>query len=179
MRTHLQLRTDQPHILLRDLERSDAPAWYAYLQQPQTIEHTSWNLRDLQDLLPQFDLFASAEAGSQIRLAIVDERDGRLLGTIGFHTISVPNRSAELSYDLDPAYWGQGIVASAARALLTWAYSEMGWVRIQATVLPSNLASIRVLEKLGFEREGLLRSFRQVRGVAGDFLMYSRLAQDA
>ncbi|WP_413470619.1 GNAT family N-acetyltransferase [Undibacterium rugosum] len=74
---------------------------------------------------------------------------------------------------------GQGIVASAARALLAWAYSEMGWVRIQATVLPSNLASIRVLEKLSFEREGLLRSFRQVRGVAGDFLMYSRITQDA
>ncbi|WP_413470618.1 GNAT family N-acetyltransferase [Undibacterium rugosum] len=108
MRTHLQLRTGQPHIVLRDLQRSDAPAWYAYLQLPQTIEHTSWNLRDLQDLLPQFDLFASSGAGSQIRLAIIDERDGRLLGTIGFHSISEPNRSAELSYDLDPAHWGAG-----------------------------------------------------------------------
>ena len=53
---------------------------------------------------------------------------------------------------------------------------EQGFVRVQATALESNVASLRVLDKCGFAFEGLLRNFRKVRGVPMDYRVYSVIA---
>ncbi|MGG1948556.1 GNAT family protein [Trinickia sp. NRRL B-1857] len=161
---------------LRQLEIADKPAWYEYLSIPSVYEHTSWALRCADDLDPQFSAFQSTAIDSARRLAIVETKSLRLAGTIGFHTVSDTNRSAELAYDLSPEYWGRGIGAAAAAALVEWAQREYGFVRIQATVLTANRRSIRVLEKCGFQYEGLLRAYRMVRGTPGDFNMYSVVA---
>ena len=99
----------------------------------------------------------------------------QLVGTAGFHTVIPQNRSAELAYDLSPTMWGKGIATSICSLLVDWAHSHVGLVRIQATVLDSNGRSARVLQKCGFEREGLLRSYRMVRGRSADFWMYSHV----
>ncbi|WP_201282273.1 GNAT family N-acetyltransferase [Chromobacterium phragmitis] len=54
--------------------------------------------------------------------------------------------------------WGSGIATAACACLLQWGHCHIGLARIQATVLPENARSIRVLERVGFQREGLLRS---------------------
>lgn len=113
-----------------------------------------------------------------LRLAIADRGTDTLVGTIGFHTISPENRSAELAYDMSPTVWGQGIATHLCGLMVEWAHSQAGVVRVQATVLQSNDRSIRVLERSGFEREGLLRSYRMVRGRPGDFWMYSHVRSD-
>jgi [ribosomal protein S5]-alanine N-acetyltransferase len=162
-------------VALRPLRRSDAAAWHAYLTLPEVFEHTSWNLRSVGDLASNFDSYESADPASQVRFAIVMRSDGALAGTIGFHTISRMDRTAEIAYDLAPAAWGKGIAAAACQAAVKWAYAHLGLLRVQATVLESNLRSMRVLEKCGFEREGYLRCYRIVRGRPGNFWMYSRL----
>jgi ribosomal-protein-alanine N-acetyltransferase len=63
--------------------------------------------------------------------------------------------------------------------LTEWALTHAGLLRVQATVLTTNTRSVRVLERCGFDREGLLRRYRLVRGAPGDFWMYSRLAAGA
>ncbi|MFZ6656645.1 GNAT family N-acetyltransferase [Undibacterium sp. TJN19] len=169
-----------PHIKfqgleLRNLNREDARQWYAYLQNPEVVLHTSWNLQFIDDLLLQFDSFESDAVNSGIKLAIIDTANQQLAGTIGFHTISTLNHSAEISYDLAPAYWGRRIAQAAAKALCEWGFNEFDLNRIQATALDSNINSCKVLERLGFEREGYLRAFRMVRGQPGNFWMYSLL----
>jgi RimJ/RimL family protein N-acetyltransferase len=57
--------------------------------------------------------------------------------------------------------------------LVGWGFGTRGYVRIQATTLETNAASARVLHKCGFEREGLMRNFRAVRGRPRDFWLYS------
>jgi len=64
-------------------------------------------------------------------------------------------------------------------AMVEWCFSYLGAVRVQATVLDSNTRSARVLEKCGFQCEGLLRSFRMVRGHPRNFWIYSRLDRRA
>ncbi len=59
--------------------------------------------------------------------------------------------------------------------LTEWALRELGFARIQATVLDTNVASAGVLERCGFQREGLLRRYRLVRGEPRDFWMYARV----
>ncbi|WP_412023768.1 GNAT family N-acetyltransferase [Burkholderia cepacia] len=167
-----------PGLSLRQLERADLDAWYAYLSNPDVVRHTSWNLRSRDDLLPLFDSIESAGPDSIRRLAIVDTASGALAGTIGLHTVSSANRSAEIAYDLAPSHWGRGIASALCAAVTAWAFAEGGFMRIQGVVLTGNAGSARVLQKCGYRYEGLLRAYRMVHGTPGDFAMYARLATD-
>lgn len=162
-------------VALRPLSRADAAAWYAYLTMPRVLDHTSWDLRSMDDLMQKFDALESLDPASEIRLAIVRRDSGALVGTIGFHSISLPHKTVEIAYDLTPAVWGKGIAPAACNAVAEWGFSYLGAIRVQATVLDSNTRSVRVLEKCGFQCEGLLRSFRMVRGHPRNFWIYSRL----
>ncbi len=166
-------------IALRPLRRTDLAEWYAYLSDPAVTEHTSWALDGPQALEALMDQCESTDPQSALRLAIVDECHTCLAGTIGLHTVSRNNRSAELAYDLAPGYWGRGIASAACAAVTAWSYAALGLQRVQATVLETNTRSERVLRKCGFAYEGLLRAYRLVRGVPGNFKMYARLAGDS
>ena len=168
-----------PGFNLRQLEHSDVSAWYAYLSLPAVVEHTSWNLRGLDDLQTLCGCYQCPGPDSPSRLAVVDTRDNRMIGTIGFHTVSDVNRSAELAFDFAPDYWGRGIATAMCSAVTQWSYRALSLVRVQATVLESNLASERVLQKCGFTYEGLLRAYRMVRGSPRNFKIYSRIVTDA
>lgn len=162
-------------VYLRQLNRADAPAWHAYLTMPHVLEHTSWQLRSIDDLLQKFDALESSDPASELRFAIVLRSSGELVGTIGFHSLSLLNKTAEIAYDLAPGVWGRGIAPSACVAMVDWAFNHLDAVRIQATALDTNARTMRVLEKCGFQREGLLRSFRMVRGQPRDFWVYARI----
>jgi len=167
-----------PGFTLRQIEFADVTDWYAYLSRPVVFDHTSWDLRGSEDLQPLLSSYDSRAPESPCRLAIVDRRIGRLIGTIGFHTISIENHSAELAFDLAPEYWGRGIATAMCETVTGWSYRSLKLVRVQATVLETNLRCERVLTKCGFAYEGLLRAYRMVRGAPGNFKMYSRLATD-
>jgi ribosomal-protein-alanine N-acetyltransferase len=163
-------------VRLRPVGMDDIADWYRYLAIPQIIEHTSWDLRSADDLKPMIEWYGANEPSSAIRFAIVPEAGGPLVGTIGFHTISLAHRSAEIAYDVAPEHWGRGIATACCRALVDWGFGTRGYQRIQATAVVSNVASVRVLQKCGFALEGKLRQYRVVRGVARDFWMYARVA---
>lgn len=170
---------DHELVRLRLIVPSDIPAWYEYLSDPAVFEHTSWNLKSPDDLSHYPSVSESREPSSLLRFAIADRSSDRLVGTIGFHTVSPENRSAELAYDLSPAVWGKGIAIWAVNTVVRWAHLHVGLIRVQATSLISNARSVRVLERCAFEREGLLRSYRQVRGRPGDFLIYAHVRDAA
>ncbi|KWO46450.1 GCN5 family acetyltransferase [Burkholderia sp. MSMB1459WGS] len=178
MRIAAPPRSGFPGLSLRQLERADLDAWYAYLSNPDVVRHTSWNLRSPDDLLPLFDDIESADPDSVRRLAIVDTASDALAGTIGLHTVSTVNRSAEIAYDLAPSHWGRGIASAVCEAVTAWAFAHGGFIRMQAVVLIGNAGSARVLQKCGYRYEGLLRAYKMVRGTPGDFAMYARLATD-
>jgi len=168
--------SDHDAVLLRPIEAADLPAWLAYLALPEVFEHTSWNHPTLDDLAHYLWSPAMREPAHLLRLAIACRASNQLIGTIGFHTVVPAHRSAELAYDFAPAWWGRGIATHLCGIVVRWAHAQANVLRVQATVLHTNARSIRVLERAGFAREGLLRSYRLVRGVPGDFYMYSHIA---
>ena len=170
--------SSHPDVLLRALEPADVPRWFAYLSQHKVFEHTSWDLRSADDLMRYADAVAARQPDTLVRFAIACRATNALIGTAGFHSVSSANRTAELAYDLSPAHWGRGIATAVGATLTEWALAQAGLQRVQATVLQSNQRSMRVLERCGFRREGLLRRYRLVRGTPGDFWMYARLAGD-
>lgn len=167
-----------PGISLRQLERADLSDWFAYLTIYEVVEHTSWAVSSLDDLHRLLEGYESTAPTSPLRLAIVDTELRALIGTVGFHTVSDVNRSAEIAYDLAPNYWGCGIATAVCLAVMKWSFDSFGFNRVQATTLETNVRSERVLQKCLFRYEGLLRAYRMVRGRPGNFKMYARLATD-
>lgn len=167
------------HAYLRPIQADDLPVWAAYLRLPQVYQHTSWNLQAVSELEPHLASRQVHQPDSPFRLAIACPHSHVLLGSIGFHTVSALNKSAELAYDLTPDAWGRGIASAAAMTMTDWAHAEAGIIRVQATVLESNERSMAVLLRCGFVREGLLASYRQVRGRSGNFVMFSHVRQPA
>ena len=165
--------SDHPLVMLRPIVAADIPVWFAYLSLPVVREHTSWNPQAAAELAHHAEPIHTAS--SVFRLAIAARDTGQMVGSIGFHTVVPENRTAELAYDLSPAFWGRGVASHMARTLVDWAHGHVGLLRVQATALSSNTRSMKVLERSGFEREGLLRSYRLVRGRPGDFWMFSHV----
>ncbi|MCY4745090.1 GNAT family protein [Pelomonas sp. UHG3] len=163
-------------VYVRPLSVSDMSAWASYLNNPAVYEHTSWNHPTIEDLSRYLGNETSDEPDSRLRLAIASKDGDELVGTIGFHSVAPVNKSAELAYDLNPEFWGKGIATAVGNVLVGWAHQHVGLVRVQATVLESNLRSIRTIERMGFAQEGLLKSYRHVRGTPRNFFMYARLA---
>lgn len=166
-------------LRLRPLQEADAAGWHAYLRDETVTRHTSWQLDGPDTLARLIRGYARPAESHSMRLAIVTA-DGELAGTIGLNEISLSARRAEIAYDVAPRYWRRGIATQACEALTVWALHELGFARIQATVLDSNLASSGVLARCGFQREGLLRHYRLVRGEPRNFWIYARIrpAQD-
>jgi len=98
-----------------------------------------------------------AEEGNGARLAMDRRSDGVFLGWCGLTRFNPDHRSASLGYCLTEAAWGCGYATEAAGALLRWAFDNLDLNRVQAEADTRNAASARVLEKLGFVREGTLR----------------------
>lgn len=165
---------EQGFARLRPIEQADLPRWLAWLQSDPVRRGISWRPHSTQELLGFVDSTHLQGTAGEVRFAIARSTDGAMLGSVGFHSICLPHRSAEVAYDLDPDHWGKGLATAVCRSAIAWA-RQQGFVRIQAKVFPENAASIRVLEHSGFEREGHLRQFRWVDGEARDMLIYGNV----
>ena len=159
---------------LRPVQESDLPRWLDYLRSDAVRQGISWRPQSTQELGEFVQATDLQKPHSQVRFAIARADDDTMLGSIGLHSISLAHRSADVGYDIAPDQWGKGLATAACRAVVAWARLQ-GLVRIQATVLPDNLASLRVLERAGFAPEGRLRKYRWIEGRARDVLVYSHL----
>ena len=104
--------------------------------------------------------------------AVVNEKD-EIIGTAGFNNISRQHLRGEISYDLDKNYWGSGIMTNAIFNIVKFSFETLGLVRIQATVGQHNPRSIKLLENLGFKKEGELAKYERLKGKHYDFYMYA------
>jgi ribosomal-protein-alanine N-acetyltransferase len=110
-----------------------------------------------------------------LKWGLAQRSDDALIGTVTLYNICFDNRRAEMGYALGRAHWGNGFMHEALQALLGYAFGVLDLHRIEADVDPRNGASIRTLERLGFQREGYLRERWQVGGEIQDALFYGLL----
>ena len=168
-----------PHLaigehVLRPFRRSDAADWCAYLADPRVTEHTSWPPITSELITSLVDkTIADYDELKSLRWAVARTNDDKLIGSCGYSRWSSEQGSAELAYDLAPAYWGFGLMSAAVRAAVAWALDTGSLSRIDAFVMTTNAPSIAVLERTGFRRGSVLTGFRVARGVPRDFYSYS------
>lgn len=119
----------------------------------------------------------AAARGTAYTFAVTRRETGELLGAIGIHPVATHAR-AEIGYWLGVPYWNQGYMTEAARRVVRFGFEELGLNRIQATCLPSNRASGRVMEKAGLTYEGTLRQYVCRRGTFQDVALHALLRTD-
>ncbi|MDM5230431.1 GNAT family N-acetyltransferase [Lysinibacillus pakistanensis] len=102
-----------------------------------------------------------------------------LIGHIALYAVKrLPYSSAFVGYAMDEIYIGKGIVTEAVKMVVRFAFDQIGLHRVEAYVSTQNNASIRVLEKSGFHREGLLRKLLYINGQWVDHYMYACLEDE-
>ena len=104
-----------------------------------------------------------------------------LIGSCGFHNVNRDNSSIEIGYELNPRYWRGGVTTEAVQAMLKYCFTEdfpFNVNRVAATTDLDGAASIALLERLGFEEEGILRSFGYWRGSFHDVRLYSLIRNE-
>ena len=106
----------------------------------------------------------------------VIEVGGEAVGGVGFDVFNdVDRRTAEIGYWLAEPFWGRGIATAALAAVSEYAFERFDVVRLQARVYEGNEASMRVLEKAGYEVEGRLRKSVTKNGRTFDSFLYARV----
>jgi [ribosomal protein S5]-alanine N-acetyltransferase len=119
------------------------------------------------------------EAEDFTDLGVFLEAGDELVGRVQLSGISPsPFENAYLGYFVSERHNGRGYATAGVRLAVDVAFAEIGLHRVQAAVIPRNLASIRVLEKAGFRNEGLALRYLQIAGVWEDHLLYAVTAEE-
>lgn len=106
------------------------------------------------------------------------ECDGNIVGNVSIKNINHMMMSAEIGYGFDEAFHGKGIATRAVELLMNKVFAETDLRKIFAYVHDKNIASCRVLEKVGFKKEGLLREHFIINGVPENEVFYGLLREE-
>jgi ribosomal-protein-alanine N-acetyltransferase len=164
-------------LLLRPFRLSDESAVHRYAADPAVTQYTDWGPNTPAETAA-FIRSAVAPAPSSHPFAIVLPAEQILIGAAELRVVSEREQRGELGYVLARRWWGLGYATEAAGLLLEFGFGSLGLRRIEATCDPENVASVRVLTKIGLSRIGLLGEHLLVRGVWRDSLLFAMDAED-
>jgi RimJ/RimL family protein N-acetyltransferase len=167
-------------LRLRPFTEADTDAIFNLQSNPQVLRYWDappWRERaQAERFIARCVQMAQEDRG--IRLALERSEDDVFIGWCALFRWNPEYRSAGIGYCLSEAAWGQGFATEAATALLQWAFDTLDLNRVQSETDTRNIGSARVLEKLGFVREGTLREDCIVNGEVSDSWVYGLLRRE-
>ena len=157
-------------LRLRQIQPEDAEAIFVTFSDEETMQFTGHGPYRLLDETRRFieqiqTRYARREA---IRWGITLKGENRVIGSCGFHDFDAGFHRAETGYELNRAFWNQGLMTEAMSAILAYGFTDLDLHRIEASIDMANEASKKLLLKLGFTYEGNLRQRYAFRGRFGD-----------
>jgi len=177
-----RIEIQTPRLTLREWSQEDVPLVYQLLSEPDVARFNTIGIpaavQVIQDLLqPTLD---DREKPTRTRYgwSMILNNDKTFVGEIGLNLDAARFRSGEIFYSVASAYWGKGLASEAAQAIVHFAFEDLQLHRLQAGVATFNPGSIRVLEKIGMQREGLRRKILPINGEWVDNYMYAMLEED-
>lgn len=164
---------------LSDITLADKPAYLKHLAEKQIYDQTlnipypytendaDWWIKHITE--------ETQKQGRSVNWAI-RQQDGFLVGGIGFTDLQIgKSHKAELGYWLAQPYWGKGLMTHAVKVAVQTGFTDFNLIRISAHVFDFNRGSARVLEKSGFQLEGLLRKHYLKEGKLFDGKLYAKV----
>lgn len=173
------LRTER--LQLDAITDGDVPALYEEFSDPEVTRYEDVETFTSQDDAARMLRFIRDRFDQRAGLRwAIRWREGprTLMGTCGYNTWARNSFTGSIGYDLRRDMWNRGVITEAVRAIVDFGFREMGLNRIEADMMTGNAASARVLEKLGFTEEGVLRQRGVWKGGFHDLRLFSLLRQE-
>jgi ribosomal-protein-alanine N-acetyltransferase len=173
-------------LILRMPQMSDYPAWAELRAKsrlhlvpweptwaPDELSRSSYKLR-----LRHYDKELREQTG--FAFFLIRQHDRALVGGITLSNLRRGvTQSATLGYWVGASFAGRGYMTAGVKAVCGFAFDALRLHRVEAACLVGNAASVRVLEKCGFSREGLARRYLKINGAWQDHILFARLSDDA
>lgn len=176
------LTLETGRLLLRSVEATDVVAIHELHSLPETDEFNTLgipgNIQVTQELVGDWLLKQQAQPCTAYVLAIVLRSTRELIGLMGMNLGRPKSARAEVWYKLHKGHWGKGYTTEALNRLLLFAFEDLTLHRIEAGCATENMASIKVLEKVGMQQEGRCRKILPIRGEWLDNYLYAILEED-
>ena len=164
-------------FLLREQDTQDAEAFLAYYSHKNVGQHILAakpdNLADARTEIHYCQSLFPYHKG--IYWTLASKHNNQMIGAIGIY-VNIQHKRGEICYDLNHHYWNQGIMTRAMRVVIDFCFNKMGLVRLEASTLQKNSASIALLKKLNFQFEGTLKKYRYYNHAFHDIQMYALIA---
>ena len=168
-------------LVLRPIEAADASAVYSYRSDSVHNEYQSWipsSLDDVNDFITNKTSSTVGIPGTWFQLVIIVKGETKLIGDIGIHFIESDKNRVELGCTLNNDFRNKGYATEALSAVIGHLFEKLHKQYITASVDPRNTSSIRLLERLGFKKASLHRSYLFIRGEWVDDLIYAITKED-
>jgi RimJ/RimL family protein N-acetyltransferase len=170
-------------VVLRRFHPRDVDALYAATSESlddlipwMTWAHPAYNRVDVKNYVRIVG--ESWDAGRYYALAITDARDGTMLGAASLSHIHPVYNFCNLGYWIRSSRRGNGLASRAARLVAKFGFEQLGLIRVEVVIAVDNEASLKVAEKSGAHREGILRDRVTVREQIHDAVMFSFIRSD-
>ena len=174
------LRTER--LELRPFLDDDFDVLYAMQSHLEVTRYLYWGPRSpdqVREMLERIKpMTAFDDSGDAIRLAAVVIETGAVVGDISLRRTSQEYGQGEIGFVVHPDHQGRGYATEASAAVLDLGFGELGLHRIVGRADAKNLASARVMERLGMRREALLRENEFIKGEWSDEVVYAILADE-
>ncbi len=167
----LVLRRFRSQDLRTAIEHEQDPRIMRYVREIQPIEATRTKVAGFLEPWRGGD-------GEWLAIVIARRDDYRMLGMLALRITLIANQTVEIGYRLHPDHQRQGITFEACHRLLTWMFRSIRVRKVIAHCVPENVASWRLMEKLGMQREGILRQHSTLHGAWIDEYLYGLLAHE-
>lgn len=173
-----QLETER--LVLREVVDGDVDDLYEILGDPEVAKFDYFypvnSIEEVKKIIERYK--TELVVKEEITWGIALKESNRLIGTCCLGSFNEGARRAEIGYDVAQAHWGKGYATEALAAVVKYAFMEMDLNRIEATITPGNDASIKVLRKLNFVNEGIMRERDLIKGKLEDGVMMSKLKRE-
>jgi len=146
-------------LILRPLQIEDALEIYMYRSNANANQFQGWIPSDLSDVKDFILTRISPEINipdTWFQMAMVERESNKIIGDIGIHFLKSDNSAVELGITLNQDFHGNGFASEALTAIITHLFSKLNKQHVFATIDPNNGSSIRLFERLGFRRQGLI-----------------------
>lgn len=167
-------------VMLRHPTALDTPDLFELFRDPDVTRY--WSRPPMRDSLEASHYLEEILQGLATRTlfqwCLAEKTTRRLIGTCTLFHCDSRNRRAECGYALASPYWGRGYMTEALTLLFDFAFEQLKLHRLEADVDPRNQASLKLLERLGFEHEGLARERWLLNGETLDACLLGLLASD-
>ncbi|MCC3411046.1 MULTISPECIES: GNAT family protein [unclassified Microcoleus] len=167
-------------LLLRKITLNDASDMFEYASNPEVSEYTMWSTHTSIEDTKYFlkSLTKMYKRKELVDWGIVHKAEKKFIGTCGYVEWSMTHSRAEIGYALSARYWREGYMSEAVNAIIEFGFREMLLNRIVGRCEVNNIASARVMEKVGMQLEGILRQQLFVKGRYWDLKIYSLLREE-